>query len=681
MDNHSLSFEIEAEEIAIFVQDVNEHLQAMETGILQLERKADAQVLSAVFRAAHTLKAIAATISHRQMAELTHALEALFEAMRAGQLSFTPSIGDELLAALDALKALRDEVISLQPSGVDVAGLVERLRALTAQDDAPAPAEPLPGHALTTEQHALLQAFVQRCDAEGFTIFEVQVDVQPEAYAPSARLLQATMALAEIGDLIAQQPTQQTLVDSPHQRTLWLVLCTPAAPSEITACLDEIQELAAFEVRPFEWAPASIGRPDEAAPLDATPARRETPAVSPAQDTDKTVRISIERLDTLMNLVGELVTSRTRLNQIEEMLREQYGKNEHTGALGDMSGHLGRVVDQLQQEVMQARMLPISNLFVKFPRLVRDVARSAGKQVDLAIRGEATELDRSIIETIGDPLMHLVRNAIDHGIEPPEKRIAAGKSPVGTVRLSAAHREGHIVIAVQDDGGGIDPAKTRQAAVRRGLLSKEEAAQLDDLRAVNLVFMPNLSTAEQVTDVSGRGVGMDVVQTNVKQLGGTVSVESQVGQGTTFSITLPLTLAILQTMLVALGDDVYAIPLTGVIECLYLSDQVLNSAKGRPVIRWRNEALPLLSLRQVFAHPRLSPGPVDPTRQAIVVVTWGNLRTGLIVDQLIGKQEIVVKSLSPIIGSVAGLSGCTILGDGRIALIADIAGLINTVMA
>ncbi|MBN1937634.1 MAG: chemotaxis protein CheA, partial [Anaerolineae bacterium] len=384
---------------------------------------------------------------------------------------------------------------------------------------------------------------------------------------------------------------------------------------------------------------------------------------------------------TLMNLVGELVTSRTRLNQIEEMLRAQYGKNEHVGALGDMSGHLGRVVDQLQQEVMQARMLPISNLFVKFPRLVRDVARSAGKRVDLAIRGEATELDRSIIEMIGDPLMHLVRNAIDHGIEPSEKRIAAGKPPVGTVRLTAAHREGHIVIAVQDDGGGIDPARTRQAAVRRGLLSKEEAAQLDDLRAVNLVFMPNLSTAEQVTGVSGRGVGMDVVQTNVKRLGGTVSVESEVGRGTTFFITLPLTLAILQTMLVALGDDVYAIPLTGVIECLYLSDQALSSAKGKPVINWRKEALPLLYLREFFTHPRLPAMPADPAKPAILVVTWGNLRTGLIVDRLVGKQEIVVKSLSPIVGSVAGLSGCTILGDGRIALIVDIAGLINAVLA
>jgi two-component system chemotaxis sensor kinase CheA len=334
-------------------------------------------------------------------------------------------------------------------------------------------------------------------------------------------------------------------------------------------------------------------------------------------------------------------------------------------------------VDQLQEEVMQARMLPIARLFGKFPRLVRDLARAAGKQVNLVIEGEATELDRSIIEVIGDPLIHLIRNAVDHGIESPQERMAAGKPPTGTVWLSAAHEEGHIVISVKDNGRGITPERIRRAAVRQNILSEDEATQLDDEAAISLIFQPNLSTAERVTDVSGRGVGLDVVRTNVKQLSGSVVVESEVGHGTTFRITLPLTLAIVQAMLISVGDDSYAIPLTGIVESLYLSDVAVSSVKGKPVVRWRDRVLPLLHLREFFATPHLSSSPLNHDKQAIVIVSWGKLQVGLIVDDLIGKQEIVVKSLSPLLGNVPGISGCTILGDGRIALIIDISGLVS----
>jgi two-component system chemotaxis sensor kinase CheA len=308
---------------------------------------------------------------------------------------------------------------------------------------------------------------------------------------------------------------------------------------------------------------------------------------------------------------------------------------------------------------------------------VRDTARAAGKQARLVIEGGSTELDRSIIEAIGDPLAHLLRNAVDHGLESPQERLAAGKEAVGTVWLTAKHAEGHIVVTVQDDGRGIGLQRIRRAAVQRGLLSEQDAAQLDDDQAVSLVFRPGLSSIEQATETSGRGVGLDVVQTNVKRLNGSVLVESKPGQGATFRLTLPLTLAIVQAMLVGLGDDVYAIPLTSIIESLYTSDVKLNSVKGRPLILWREQTLPLLDLRQIFAHPRLG-APASGARQAIVAVAWGKLRAGLVVDQLIGKQEIVVKSLGPLLGSVSGLSGCTILGDGRIALIVDIPSLVRS---
>ena len=370
--------------------------------------------------------------------------------------------------------------------------------------------------------------------------------------------------------------------------------------------------------------------------------------------------------------------------------RVQYGKNGAVAALSDMVTHFDRVVGQLQEEVMEARMLPIASLFAKFPRLIRDVARISGKQVNLAIAGEATELDRSVIEVIGDPLIHLLRNAVDHGIESPQERIAAGKPPAGTVWLTAAHEEGHVVVTVKDDGQGIDPERIRRSAVGCGLMSEEDAAQLNDDAAVNLIFQPSLSTAKQVTDVSGRGVGLDVVYTNVKQLGGTVVVESEVGHGATFRVTLPLTLAIVQAMMVALGDDVYAIPLAGVVETLYLSNVTVASVKGKPVIQWRDRVLPLVQLRQFFAHTGegeflpLSAASLTSTNsvsgQAVVTVAWGKLQVGLIVDRLIGKQEVVIKSLGSFIGNVPGISGCTILGDGRIALIVDISGLISVIM-
>jgi two-component system, chemotaxis family, sensor kinase CheA len=658
-----LTFDIEADEIEIFLQDVNEHLQTMEAGILRLEQAADLETLNAVFRAAHTLKAVAATVGHQQMAELTHTLETLFDAMREDGLLPTQAVTDELLIAVDVLKELRDEVVSLQSSGVDVTATLDRLRTMMegAVDDQK------PGflaktrflgeasHRLTPGQTTQAQKYYE----EGHAILEIDVAVAAECFAPAARLLQAAMALEEVGQIVAQHPAQPDLLEDRQDGNLWLILAAQTDQSAIEECLASVPELSEFRARPYAIAPIY-------APQNAV-----------HQEREKTVRISVERLDTLMNLVGELVTDRTRLTQLDETLSAEFGKNGNIGRLGEMVTHFGRVVGQLQGEVMQARMLPIEHLFEKFPRLVRDLARAADKKVNLVIEGAATELDRSVIEIIGDPLIHLLRNAVDHGIEPPEERVAAGKPETGSIWLEAGHEDGQIVITVKGDGRGIEPARIRAAAVERGLLSEEEAARLDDDAAISLIFEPNLSTAAEVTDVSGRGVGLDVVRTNVKRLSGTVVVESEVGAGTTFRLTLPLTLAIVQAMLVALGEDVYAIPLTGIVETLYLSDVTVSSVKGVPVIHWRDSVLPLVYLRRFFSCPGEETGFLETSQQAVVTVAWGKQQIGLVVDGLIGKREIVIKSLSPILGNVPGLSGCTILGDGRIALIIDVPGLVG----
>ncbi|MBN1993370.1 MAG: chemotaxis protein CheA [Anaerolineae bacterium] len=664
----TLTFDITSDELEMFLDDVNERLQAMESGLLHLEKKSDPDTLNSVFRAAHTLKAFAGTVGHHQMADLTHAMETLFGEMREARLSPTQTIIDELLTAIDILKALRDEIVTRRPSGVDVVALLARLRALqNAENESEKPATvsaPIERQ-LMPEQAVLAREMVEA----GQIALKIEVVTTAEAFAPAARLYQVALTLMEAGEIMAQQPGLDDITE--EDKRLWLILVTSSEAEEVEQLLREIDDLAEFHVQPYPV--AGVAQPDRA----LSPTTIE-PGVEHA--LDKTVRISIERLDILMNLVGELVTNRTHLLQIENMLRAQYGKDGSVGALSEMAPHFSHVVDQLQQEVMRARMLPIASLFNKFPRLVRDVARAAGKQVSLIIEGEATELDRAVIEAVNDPLIHLLRNAVDHGLETPEVRQALGKSPTGVVRLAAAAVEGQIVVTVSDDGRGVDPDRIRRAAVQRGLFLEEEVNQLSQDEVVDLIFQPNLSTATHVTGTSGRGVGLDVVRANVERLSGSVVIESRAGQGATFRLTLPLTLALVQTMLVMVRNTLYAIPVTSINGAMYVAEATINTIKGKPALEWQGATLPLLDLRQIFNHPRSGAAATGQAKPSVVLVNWGKYQVGLAVDRIIGQQEIVVKSLSPLIGPTPGLSGATILGDGRIALIVDVPGLINNVL-
>jgi two-component system chemotaxis sensor kinase CheA len=682
-----LAFDITSDEMEMFLEDVNERLQVMEIGLLHLEQKRDPETINAIFRAAHTLKAFAGTVGHHQMADLTHAIETLFDEMREARLSPTQVIIDELLVAIDILKALRDEIVTRQPSGVDVAALLARLHTLQGESDEQEEdrmASPSAGRLLTPKQTAQIEELTEA----GQAILEIEVAAAAEAFAPAARLYQVALALMEAGQIITQQPALDNI--SEEDERLWLILATPSESGEVESLLSEINDLAEFHVQPYALLKEGLLKEGLQKNDLLTEGRLEqggSERVSGDDQNvehslDKTVRISIERLDILMNLVGELVTNRTRLLQIEDMLRTQYGKDGGVGALSELAPHFSHVVDQLQEEVMRARMLPIASLFNKFPRLVRDVSRTADKQVSLVIEGEATELDRAIIEAINDPLIHLLRNAVDHGLETPEERQAADKPPMGIVRLTAASVEGQIVVTVADDGRGIDPDRIRQAAVNNKLLAKDEGeiTQLADDEVIDLIFQPNLTTATEVTEMSGRGVGLDVVRTNIERLGGSVVVTSEVGQGTSFRLTLPLTLALVQTMLVMVHNTLYAIPVTSINGALYLAEANLHTVKGKPALEWQGATLPLLDLREIFSHPHLGSGTPNGVKPSIVLVSWGKHRVGLAVDRVIGQQEIVVKSLSPMIGPTPGLSGATILGDGNIALIVDVPGLVNTIL-
>ncbi len=409
------------------------------------------------------------------------------------------------------------------------------------------------------------------------------------------------------------------------------------------------------------------------------PAETETPDKGRPRAVEKTVRTSVERLDNLMNLIGELITDRNRMYQLRRELEVLYRGSLQVEALSDTIMHVGRITDLLQSEVMSIRMLPISNVFNKFPRLVRDLARKANKQIDLVIRGEDTELDRSVIEVIGDPLIHLIRNAVDHGIESPKERLAAGKTERGVILLTARHEQGRIYITVEDDGRGIDVQRVKAKAVERGQLTQAEADAMSDDEAIELIFVSGLSTARTVSDVSGRGVGMDIVRANIEQLNGNIQVETWLGKGTQFTIILPLTLAIVPTLLVKVCDSTYAIPLVTVNETLRIKSQDIRTVNGRPVINLRDHILPVCNLGEVFALHNQKNGKAKEEYEYVVVVRSGKTQLGLMVDDLIGEEEVVVKSLSSVIGEVIGISNAAILGDGRVALIIDVQGLMKLV--
>ncbi len=391
--------------------------------------------------------------------------------------------------------------------------------------------------------------------------------------------------------------------------------------------------------------------------------------------SEMTVRTTVGHLNALMNMVGELITDRNHLYQLRARFEAESKQHRDVEELAQTVAHLSRITDQLQEEVLSIRMLPISNVFDKFPRMVRDLSHKVNKKIELVIHGEDTELDRSVFEEINDPIIHMLRNSIDHGIEDPETRKAANKPEVGTITLSAQHEQGHIIITVEDDGKGIDTTRLKKSAINKGLITQDDADHMSDEEAVNLIFLSGLSTSSKVTDISGRGVGMDIVRNNIQRINGTISVETKAGVGSKFQIILPLTLAIVPTMLVELSGTTYAFPLVMVASILRLEDKDIQFIRGKPVTMLRDSVLPLISLSEVFEISEAQQKKKD--WYYVVVVHYGKLTAGIIVDRLLGQEEVVVKSLGALIGDIQGISSAAILGDGHVALIIDVPGLLQ----
>lgn len=685
----------------MFLDESREHLQSLNDGLLSLENDPeDLSVLNEIFRNAHTLKGMSATMGYTKTAELTHDMENLLDMLRKEQLKVSPEIIDVIFKCLDTLQEMVENISNGESEDlVDVSDLVRQVNAIAKGESADAaPAEAAPAadaapeasgeagaiHISDTEKTVIVEA-----KNSGLVPYHVHVEISENCILKSARSYMVMNALDEISDVIKSVPPAEDLEQEKFDHSFDVIIVSDADAKAIESAVSAISEITVANVTEFDpekaaapAAPAAPAAAPAAASAPAAPAAAPAAKAAPApakkadakpaaKDAKKThmggqsVRVDIEKLDTLMNLVGELVTNKVRLEQI--------GMTHRLTDLTETLEQMDRVTTDLQSVVMKVRMVPVSQVFNRFPRMVRDLTKELNKEINLTIEGEDTELDRTVIDEIGDPLMHLLRNSLDHGVEHPDEREAKGKPRTGEVGLIARHEGNNVVIMVTDDGSGINADKIRNKAVEKGMISREEADALPDADAVRLIFLPGFSTAEVITDVSGRGVGMDVVRSKIESLGGNVDVETKIDEGSVFKIKLPLTLAIIQAMLVKVQNEMYAIPLGSIDSTINITPDDIKTVQNKEVIVLRGEIIPIARLGEVLSVPKGE----DTNEEDIfvVVVHVGDHKMGIVVDNLIGQQEIVIKTLGKLLSGLKMLAGATVLGDGHVAMILDVSSL------
>ena len=666
-----LDANLSEEELKVFLAEADEQIELLDSDIITLEKEgANPDLLQEIFRAAHTLKGSSAMVGHQRMAELTHAMESLLDKLRNGELSVNTEIVDALLHSLDALKVLKNEIVSAEDSGLDITPLVIELKAATGQSAGPAK---VAKKALTLGPDA--REKLQEAVTKGQEAYNIKVALSQESEWAAVRCLQIVTELARIGEVIGSAPTAAEIEgEGEIGFDLEVVFVSPEDKDTIEGIITSIADIVSAEVTTYDAEKEAAAQGARTAEKKVTQEKKAAQAES--SQSFQTVRIDVQILDNLMNIVEELVIDRSRISRIGKILGERYTNDEFISELGETSNHIIKIINELQESIMKVRMVPIATIFNRFPRMVRDLAQTQQKQLDFIVEGEETELDRSIIEQIRDPLIHLLRNAVDHGIEPSEKRKAAHKPEKATIRLAASHEQSHIVITLEDDGGGIDPEKVKNSAIKKGVIPAGAAEKLTEAEAIDLIFGAGMSTAEKATEVSGRGVGLDIVKTNVESLSGSVDLATRVGQGTKFTIRLPLTVAIIQGLMLTSDGVIYILPLTSVLETMIVTPAEIKTIGRKEVINRRGSIIPLLRLNTALGQETREIE-TNGKGSLVVVVKADDKSAGLIVDGLMERQEIVVKSLGEYLGDIEGIAGATILGDGKVALILDVASLIK----
>jgi len=679
--------------LSAFLDEASDNLKGLDDLTLELEKDPeDMSVVNGIFRTAHTLKGVSATMGFQNMASLTHALEDRLEAARSGRHHLDGNDVDMILQCLDMMQSMVDLIRAGDTDRkIDVSELVKSLRSFeenesraTKKESNETDGAKKDDVSLSTDQ---LDSFLKEAAHSNAKAFLAYIELSETCLLKAARAYIIINRLEEFGTIFKTEPNIDSVENEDFDNKLKIFLITKVNKDEIKDVLQKVSEIAVVEVDEFDVSSmenidniaveANTGRikSDDAKDNDslssppADAGGRQFAQVKPVAANSKkggnqTVRVDIGRLDKLMNLVGELVIGRARIERLvqEARLRE----------FDEPLSQLGRISSDIQELVTKLRMVPVSFIFDRFPRLIRDISKNLGKDVQLVLEGQETELDRTVIDEIGDPMVHLIRNSLDHGIETPADRVAIGKPEKGILKISAYQEGSGVIIEVQDDGKGIDVEKVKKKAIERGLISTEEAQAMPDEEALKLTFLPGFSLAAQVTDLSGRGVGMDAVRTKVEALGGQFDVSSKVGVGTRVFVRLPLTLAIVLALLVKVSNEIYAMPLENVEETILVKKENVRTLNGTPATLLRGEVLSLWGLASALGTPKDS---VDRDEYPVVVVKTGKNRIGFIVDELIGQQEIVIKSLGRFLSKINGIGGATILGDGNVALILDVSSL------
>ncbi|WQS40051.1 chemotaxis histidine kinase/response regulator CheAY2 [Helicobacter pylori] len=645
------------EDFLIEAFEMNEQL---DQDLVELEHNPeDLDLLNRIFRVAHTIKGSSSFLNLNILTHLTHNMEDVLNRARKGEIKITPDIMDVVLRSIDLMKTL---LVTIRDTGSDtnngkeneIEEVVKKLQAITSQN--------LEGAKETSGTKEAPKKEVKK---------ENKKENQTETKAPTTENLTSDNPLADEPDLD------------------YANMSTEEVEAEIERLLNKRQE--ADKERRAQKKQEDQAKPkQEVAPAKETP-KTETPKApkaetkakakadteenkAPSIGVEQTVRVDVRRLDHLMNLIGELVLGKNRLIRIYSDVEERYDGEKFLEELNQVVSSISAVTTDLQLAVMKTRMQPVGKVFNKFPRMVRDLSRELGKSIELIIEGEETELDKSIVEEIGDPLIHIIRNSCDHGIEPLEERRRLNKPETGKVQLSAYNEGNHIVIKISDDGKGLDPVMLKEKAIEKGVISERDAESMSDREAFNLIFKPGFSTAKVVSNVSGRGVGMDVVKTNIEKLNGIIEIDSEVGVGTTQKLKIPLTLAIIQALLVGVQEEYYAIPLSSVLETVRISQDEIYTVDGKSVLRLRDEVLSLVRLSDIFKVDAILESNSDVY---VVIIGLADQKIGVIVDYLIGQEEVVIKSLGYYLKNTRGIAGATVRGDGKITLIVDVGAMME----
>lgn len=684
--------------LEIFLDETKEHLQSLNTQILELEQEPEnMDTINEIFRAAHSLKGMAGTMGYKRMQNLTHDMENVFSEVRNGTIKVKANMIDILFQCLDALEEYLEAIQSTADEGtndnepliralnkvLDEIGKEEEIEAQKAPEAekpvVPAGAAVGKWHEITPDESQ--QRVIDAAIKQGKYVYGLSIKVQESCILKAARAFLVFKALEEIGEIIVSSPSAQDIEDERFELEFSLLVVTESSLDSAIAAAKSVSEIedvsgAVMEFVPLQEEAEEAEQTEAAGRAEVKESNVPDTVKAPAKQEKKqdkkqnagkpvvnrTVRVDIEKLDVLMNLVSELIIAKNSLVSVSAT------EDSTNISFNEQIEYLESVTTNLHESVMKVRMVPIESVVNKFPRMIRDLQKKLGKKMELYMSGEETELDRTVVDEIGDPLMHLLRNAADHGIESAEERRERGKPEVGSIFLDAYQDGNNVVIEVRDDGSGIDVAKVREKAIERGVITEEQAEKMNDKEITDLLFLPSFSTSKIVTDVSGRGVGLDVVRSKIEALSGEVEVKSKLEEGSTWIIRLPLTLAIIQALMVDIGNEKYAISLGTIQTIEDITPADVKLVQNKEVIHLRGSVIPLIRLNEVLD---IDSKKADDENMIVVIVKKGDRMAGLVVDELMGQQEIVIKSLGKYISKCKVISGATILGDGEVALILD----------